>query len=308
MKETDLYEPIKQWMEERGFTAYPEVECRSGGGRADIVVTSGAVTGVVEMKRTLSLELLDQALRWRGYANLIWIAIPHKQKKYKQVVTILLRDYGIGLLAISKTGRVWCIQNPRFSRRIVAHLREALSEHHLNSGLKGGHSGGGYITPYRITMNSIRHYLMRAGGWRSIRDILDHCETHYASPRASLAKALQEFEASWCEKTKEQGKLLFRYREQPTNASSNGVPARKLTETQLSVLLVLHEEEWLTPSKILQKLPGIHHAESRGTLHVNQILKALIGKKLAEKNHARRGEYRLTSTGASTKADFQQSK
>lgn len=81
--------------------------------------------------------------------------------------------------------------------------------HHLASGLKGGHSGGGYITTYRITMNKVQDYLKREGGWRSIKDILDHCETHYASPRASLAKALQDFEDDWCEMKKEGRQAVF---------------------------------------------------------------------------------------------------
>lgn len=213
MKESDLYDPIKNWLEERGFTVYPEVECRFGGGRADIVVTSGPVVGVVEMKQSLTLDLIDQALRWRGYANYIWIAIPYKPKNYKRFVEMVLRDYGIGLLVVSEYGSVWSDRRATFMRRTVPYLKDALTEHHLASGLKGGHSGGGYITTYRITMNKVQDYLKREGGWRSIKDILDHCETHYASPRASLAKALQDFEDDWCEVKKEGGKLYFRYRE-----------------------------------------------------------------------------------------------
>lgn len=99
-------------------------------------------------------------------------------------------------------------------RWTLPYLKDALTEHHLTSGLKGGHSGGGYITPYRITMDNVQQYLKRAGDWRSIKDILDHCETHYASPRTSLAKALQDFEDDWCEVKKAGGKLYFRYREE----------------------------------------------------------------------------------------------
>lgn len=214
MKESDLYDPVKNWMEERGFVVYPEVQCRFGGGRADIVVTSGPIVGVVEMKQSLTLDLIDQALRWRGYANYIWIALPYKPKNYKRFVEMVLRDYGIGVLHVSQYGYVWADSKARFMRRTVPYLKEALTEHHLTSGLKGGHSGGGYITPYRITIDNVQHYLKRAGDWRSIKDILDHCETHYASPRASLAKALQDFEDDWCEVKKEGGKLYFRYREE----------------------------------------------------------------------------------------------
>ncbi|MEJ8547091.1 hypothetical protein [Brevibacillus borstelensis] len=308
MRESDLYDPIKQWMEERGFAVFPEVECRQAGGRADIVVTSGPIVGVVEMKQSLTLDLIDQALRWRGFANYIWIAIPYRKNGYKQFVNMVLRDYGIGVLFVSKHGTVWAEWNARFMRRAVPHLQKSLTEHHLTSGIKGGHSGGGYITPYRITINKVKHFLRRTGGWHSIREILDHCETHYASPRASLAKALQEYEAQWCEKKKEGGKLHFRFRlegtdhQEGTDRSGNRLSSTSadvtLSEKQLSVLLVL-SEEWQTPTRIARKLPGLHPhiAETKGSLYVNQPLKTLIAKGLAEKHPERKGQYRLTSAG-----------
>ncbi|MFF0828791.1 hypothetical protein ACFYU8_17695 [Brevibacillus sp. NPDC003359] len=86
MNESDLYDPVKNWLEQREFIVYPEVYCPRGGGRADIVVTSGPVVGVVEMKQSLTLDLIDQALRWRGHANYIWVAIPYKPNKYRRFI------------------------------------------------------------------------------------------------------------------------------------------------------------------------------------------------------------------------------
>lgn len=307
MIESDLYDPIKQWMEERGFTVYSEVECRAGGGRADVVVTSGPVVGVVEMKQSLTLDLIDQALRWRGYANYIWIAIPYKQKAHKRFVQMVLQDYGIGVLMVSQYRSVTADKNPRFMRRTLPSLKDALTEHHLTSGLKGGHSGGGYITKYRITINNVRRYLHRAGDWRSIKEILDHCETHYASPRASLAKALQHFEEDWCESKKEGGKLYFRCRRDFSSGKPEMHRAIKLAEKQLRVLLVLPKNEWLTPTQIARKLPGANPswADSYGSLYVNQPLKALIQQGLVEKHPDRRGRYRLTLAGEETRREYE---
>ncbi len=306
MKETDLYDPVKNWMEERGFTVYPEVQCGHGGGRADVVVTSGPVVGVVEMKQSLTLDLIDQALRWRGYANYIWIAIPYKPKTYKKFVTMVLHDYGIGVLTVSKYGTVWPDKHPKFMRRTLPHLKEALTEHHLTSGLKGGHNGGKYITTYRITMNMVRHYLRKAGDWRSIKEILDHCETHYASPRASLANALQKFEGDWCETKKERGSLYFRCRGETASEKGNKHLAIHLTDKQLNVLLALQEQIWQTPTRIARKLPGAKPdwADSAGSLYVNEPLKALIRKGLVEKNPTGRGQYRLTPAGEATRKDY----
>ncbi len=299
MKEEDMYEPIKRWMEERGFTVYPEVECRHRNGRADVVVTNGPLVGVVEMKQSLSLDLIEQALRWRGYAHYIWIAIPYQPKSYKKFVTMVLRDYGIGVLTISKFGSVWPDKMPKLARSTLPYLRDALTEHHQTSEVKGGQSGGGYITPYRITMNQIRRYLDEANDWRTIKDILDHCETHYASPRASLAKALWQFEASWCERKKEGGRLYFRSRQGDARDAGKKKSVHKLPHKQWNVLLALARDEWRTPTVIAGKLPGVSPENARRfhSLYVNQPLGALIKKGLAEKNPVGRGQYRLTEKG-----------
>lgn len=86
--------------------------------------------------------------------------------------------------------------------------------------MQGGSTGGGFYTPYRGTMQNVRELLERRrkwpgangdpDGWLTISEILDHCETHYASPKPSLSSALRSFEGDWCEWKKENGKLWFR--------------------------------------------------------------------------------------------------
>lgn len=305
MREEDMYEPIKAWMGERGFTSYPEVECKHLGGRADIVVTSGQLVGVVEMKQSLSLDLIEQALRWRGFAHYIWIAIPYQPKSFKKFVSMVLRDYGIGVLTISKFGSVWPAHMPKLARRTLPDLKEALTEHHRTAEVKGGQSGGGYITPYRITMKQVRHYLTKENQWRTLKDILDHCETHYASPRASLAKALWQFEAAWCERKKEGGKLYFRARLLEGSEMAKKKALRMLPEKQVNVLLALSAKEWRIPTVIAGMLPGgnVEKARRFDSLYVNSPLKALIKKGWVEKNPVGRGQYRLTEAGQALMKD-----
>ncbi len=49
-------------------------------------------------------------------------------------------------------------------------------------------------------------------GWVDINTILTYCETHYASPKPSLSKALRDFENDWCESQMIGRKLHFRYK------------------------------------------------------------------------------------------------
>lgn len=59
MKESDLYEPIKQWLESKGYKVYSEVTPYGSAARADVVGVCDKDTVVVELKLSLSLELLD---------------------------------------------------------------------------------------------------------------------------------------------------------------------------------------------------------------------------------------------------------
>ncbi|MBO9609180.1 MAG: hypothetical protein J7639_24715 [Paenibacillaceae bacterium] len=231
MKETELFPPLKQWLEERGYDVYAEVGSGRAGGRADIVAVAGPAVAVVEMKVSLSLDLIAQAVRWRPYANYVYVAIPgsHKRRTHNYGEMILRRE-GIGLLEVIEGGRygtrVYDRTKACFNRRVDDHIRQSLVPQHKE--LPGGHAGGGYVTTYRLTIDEVKSYLQKkrrvaygqsmqgqpnTDGWTTIKDILDHCETHYSAPKPSLSKALREFEADWCESKIEGRKLWFRYKE-----------------------------------------------------------------------------------------------
>lgn len=215
MRETDLFYPVKAWLEERGYDVYTEVESKYTGGRADIVAVAGPAVTVVEMKLTLSLDLIAQAVRWKPFVNYVFIAVPQsRHRKIHGYADIFLRREGIGLLEVRDYGHFTDVRarlEARFNRRVNDHIRKSLVPQHKE--LPGGHAGGGYVTPYRITIDRVKQYLRsvkKNDGWVTIKDILDHCETHYAAPKPSLSKALTSFENDWCETKKEGGKLWFR--------------------------------------------------------------------------------------------------
>lgn len=82
MKETDLFEPVKNWLSEKGWEVFAEV---SGGmGIADIVGKQHPLYCVVEMKTSLSHDVIDQAIRWYGSAQYIYILQFQKGKNLFQ--------------------------------------------------------------------------------------------------------------------------------------------------------------------------------------------------------------------------------
>lgn len=227
LQESDLFEPVKKWLEEREYEVFSEVEVPSASGRIDVVGKKKPAYCAVEMKTSLSLELVDQAVKRRQAFHYIYIAIPKRKKEIPFFIERILMKEKIGILLIDvKYGNVSCCLPARFNRPIFStkysKLESILTEEH-KTWLKGGSNGGGYVTPYKLTMERVKEYLygerykwasVHEGdeGWRSINNILDHCETHYGSPKSSLSNALRKFEEEWCESMVIGRKLHYRFK------------------------------------------------------------------------------------------------
>jgi hypothetical protein len=210
MKETELYAPVKEWLENKGYTVYPEVEHRHK--RADIVaVNESGHSIIVELKTSLSLELLAQGVDWvsKGSANQVYLAVPHPQKDASSYVINLVRREKLGLLFVNPyevylwVGKCNARIEPGELKVIPdQNISKALTPMHLELGLEGGHSGGGYLTEYRATMIRVKQYLSVdcKGEWTPMKDIISNCPTHYRgqNPGQSLANGLEKFE-DWCE-------------------------------------------------------------------------------------------------------------
>lgn len=225
-KESDLFEPVKKWLEEAEYEVFSEVQPRSGGKRADVVGKNGKCICIVELKTSLTLDLMDQAYNWLKHAHYVYIAIPKRSKRINKLVFDWLHQHRIGLLEVD--GKyVYEDKGARFNRPTSKKLNweEILVDEH-KTWLKGGSSGGGFVTEYKLTMKRVEDYLSKSrhgytygikdtkpkDGWVTISQILDHCETHYRSPKPSLSNALQDIRIDWCETKKEKGRLWFRYK------------------------------------------------------------------------------------------------
>ena len=225
-KETDLFPPVKQLFEKWGFDVYSEVQPGWGGKRADVVAVHWPVVAVIELKTRMSLELLDQALGWKGHANYVYIAVP-KLKKRHRFVEQVLRQEGIGLIELRPEYRGWndllCRIPAKLHRRICLDWHTIIKDEHKN-GPPGGSKSGGYITDYSLMMRNVRRILNYPGNGESgltIKEILDQCETYYKQPKASLAHALLKYEKDWCKIcVGDDGKRRYRAANQPEPAIS----------------------------------------------------------------------------------------
>ncbi|MBT5435919.1 MAG: hypothetical protein HOK83_19930, partial [Rhodospirillaceae bacterium] len=71
LRETDIYEPIKAFLEGQGYTVKGEI------GRCDVVaVKDDAEPVIVELKLAFSLPLIFQGLQRQSLSELVYLAVP----------------------------------------------------------------------------------------------------------------------------------------------------------------------------------------------------------------------------------------
>lgn len=98
MKETDLFPPIKRLFEDLGYTVHAEVmDC-------DVTATRDDVLIVIELKRNLSVRLLEQALTRQKTGASVYLAVPkprnYKPRAYRETLAVL-QKLELGLIFVN---------------------------------------------------------------------------------------------------------------------------------------------------------------------------------------------------------------
>ncbi|HTF34973.1 MAG TPA: DUF2161 family putative PD-(D/E)XK-type phosphodiesterase [Myxococcota bacterium] len=149
-RETDLYGPVRAFLERQGYTVRSEVlGCDVAGRRGDDLV-------MVELKRALTTDLLVQATRRQRTTNSVYVAVPRPRAGHGsrwQGLLHLLRRLELGLLIVSFSGRrarVQAVLHPLpFDRRRSARGRRAILEE--MAGRSGDHNQGGSVRSPLVT-------------------------------------------------------------------------------------------------------------------------------------------------------------
>ncbi len=169
MQETDLYPPLKTWLEAQGYLVRGEV------GRCDLAARKNDELIVVEMKIRASMALLAQAVERQEYADAVYIALPASPERRHppnfRNLNRLLSRLGIGLILVTflKTrSTVEVLRHPADSgirhrpKKKAAILRE-ISGRHLDL-TPGGLAGAGQrISSYRQRAIRLATWLSELG-------------------------------------------------------------------------------------------------------------------------------------------------
>ena len=153
VRETDLYAPLKTFLEGQGYEVKGEV------GAADIVACRGEEDPlIVEMKTGFSLSLFHQAIARQAVTDIVYIAVPRGRgatfRKALKANTALCRRLGLGLITVRLAdGLVEPHADPApYQPRRSKHKKAALlREFAKRTGdpNKGGSTRQGLMTAYR---------------------------------------------------------------------------------------------------------------------------------------------------------------
>ena len=104
MKETELYQPVKNLFEGMGYKVNSEVE------KIDVTAVKDNLITVIELKTSLNMKLLIQASKRQRLTHLVYVAIPKPDWKtmYKsdwKDKLYLLRRLELGLIYVSINGK-----------------------------------------------------------------------------------------------------------------------------------------------------------------------------------------------------------
>ena len=171
-KESDLYAPVKAFLEQQGFTVKGEVnDCDMAAVRGDDLV-------VVELKVAFNLALVLQGIERQRLADHVYVAVeaPRSSRavpRWNECVT-LCRRLNLGLLTVSFAGvaagrdprvEVICEPGPYQPKRDLKGRASLVKEFHLRSGdfNTGGVNRRPVVTAYRESALLVAEHLQRYG-------------------------------------------------------------------------------------------------------------------------------------------------
>lgn len=211
ISEEELAATVVVWFNGGGWDVYQEVRPGRWDGIADIVAIKNEVVCVVECKASLGLSVIEQALRWKGSAALIMVAVPKPkslQARRAWLGRTILREKGIGLFYVQarfdellylraepEILPEWnCSLDKRWKNN--SPWLSIVSEDHKDHA-KAGSARGGHFTPFKKTMGLMAGFVRDRPGCtrKEIANGIDH---HYPSDTGFESAMTTIFMRGWC--------------------------------------------------------------------------------------------------------------
>jgi len=186
LTEVDLASEAIAFFHAEGFEMFNEVSI-GDGRKADIVGTRGNELLECETKLGFGLEVMEQAEKWRPYANAVWIAIPWAKETSARRLgyRICERHLKVGVLEIGGDRPVVRAQAPLLSRMDDS-LLHALREEHKTFA-RAGSPAGGEFTAAKTTFRNVAAYV-KANPLCTMEEVVASIGHHYRVHSTAVAQ------------------------------------------------------------------------------------------------------------------------
>lgn len=206
LPETMIGEAVCDYLTRDNWEVFQEVSEGTGGRRADIVARRGKILWIIECKKSVGLEVLDQLVHWEraGLAHYYSAAVfaprvrsdalhmYYAQHLPNKALNFLFDHFGFGLLTLRPDSKVLHVcRAPSLHRvdrfpwpKIDAQLHEE-----QKTQVKAGSVAGNYSTPFKRTVEGLQKLIAKHGKL-PIKEAIEQLDHHYqteSSARSSLA-------------------------------------------------------------------------------------------------------------------------
>lgn len=179
MKEYELAEKFIESFNGTDYEIYQEIETYIG--IADIVLKHANFTWAIEVKTSLSLQVIAQAWYNQMIYNFSSICVPSPRRTCSKGADFAHKacaDKGIGIFKIDRYGNVSEILKAKFNRQILKHRINLVDQQKTYA--KAGNANGDRWTPFNQTVSELKRYIKKYPGCK-LKDALMNIGHHYAS-------------------------------------------------------------------------------------------------------------------------------
>ncbi len=190
LTEVDVAKPVVQWLKDFNWEVYQEVSPPHTSRCADILAVQNNIVWIIEVKRSLSLSLLEQINHWKHKVHYVSIAIPQTKNRFDRTRHYgfnLLKQNGIGCFSVTHRPCISKVREevePSLHRKVnCQYIIDSLMEEHKTFA-EAGNADGKRWTPFKHTCTNITRMVTENPGIL-FKDLMINVTHHYASTNSA---------------------------------------------------------------------------------------------------------------------------
>jgi len=201
--EADIAKKVCEFLADDGWDVYEEVLFSRGDSRADIMCKRGELIWAVEVKKSLTFEVIAQAKNWQFWVHGALIAVPAIQRgsnsRGRNLAKQVCENCGIGIIEVAqkdnptniKIGDTYHVEYNRANMILAPRLNRdsktikkwtlpLLSDELKKWGAKAGNNESDFWSPFKRTCRDAQRYVAEHEGV-FLKELMENISHHYSN-------------------------------------------------------------------------------------------------------------------------------